>query len=616
MKLQFRIQDIPDGNPISGLSATLRSLSTGEAIASAMSDSEGFVSFTLNGTPPPCQVQITKGAETRFISSQVEGPAGAFDLSEMERVLQGIGTVSGGVSALLGSALEVTTTGAADLTVSVGTGAAITPDGFLFVSYAPTVLTIPAPTSPATLATFFVVVDGSTAAASLGQTQLKVVTSVATNQTKLADVISRSSSLVIAAADINQEERPLLLEGVRTTQVTRFAETTVDTQVAVTSTTAANVEAAETSVYLASGTWDVQASVLANTNGEVELALWAGNSSSPGTYVASGTFSSQASSVLIESGVSGGASRRYGMNIRRRSGGLAGDYTLTRTTTWVNNTVPLNFPQDICTGGGYYFVSNQDSDHIQIWSTDGSYVKKFGKNGTANGEFRSPKGIATGSGYSVFVVDSGNDRVQHLLRDLTGSLSYSSKFGTSGTSAGQFSSPSGIANFTTSLYVTDISRHKVLKFTTSGAFVLEWGGLGSGTGQFSYPYGVATASGDVLVADYGNDRISRFTSSGTFVSSFATSNPLNVEVDGQGRIWVTSSADDAVRVYSSDGVLLATVTWASYPNGMITNGSGNMVIVNGSTSGGANAGAIGTFTLTGDYALNAATLSVTAVPRR
>lgn len=612
MRLQFRIQDIPDGNPISGLSATLRSLSTGEALASDISDSDGFVSFTLNGTPPPCQVQITKGAETRFISSQVEGPAGAFDLSEMERVLQGIGTANGGISAVSGSALEVTSTGVSNRSVTVGTGVAVTPDGYLFVAYEPTVVSIPAPTGSSS--TFYVVVDGSTDSVSLGQTQLKVTTAVAANQVRLATVVSRDSSQVILPADIQTATRPLLLQGIATTQPALVASSALSAPVTLTSTTAVNLSTLQTSLTLPSGTWDVTASVIAFTNGEVELAPWAGTSAGTATFVASGTGVSQAGGVLVETGVSGGSARSYGASARRRSGGLAGDYTLTRGTVYTNPTVPLNYPYDMALGASYLYISNGESDHIQIWSLANGYIGKFGKTGTANGEFNFPRGI-TVSGSSLWVVDTNNDRVQRLT--ISGSsLSFTSKFGTSGTGTGDFSYPSAIAYGGGFLYVTDLQRHRVLRFNTSGVFQNEWGGYGSSTSQLNQPYGIAVdGGGNVLVAETGNDRISKFTSTGTFISSFATSNPLNVEVDPAGNIWVTSSADDAVRVYSSGGVLLVYATWASYPNGMVVSGS-QMIVVNGSTNNLSNSGAFAYFTLAGDYEVNAATLSVTAVPRR
>lgn len=612
MRLQFRIQDIPDGNPISGLSATLRSLGTGEALASDISDSDGFVSFTLNGTPPPCQVQITKGAETRFISSQVEGPAGAFDLSEMERVLQGIGTANGGISAVSGSALEVTSTGVSNRSVTVGTGVAVTPDGYLFVAYEPTVVSIPAPTGSSS--TFYVVVDGSTDSVSLGQTQLKVTTAVAANQVRLATVVSRDSSQVILPADIQTATRPLLLQGIATTQPALVASSALSAPVTLTSTTAVNLSTLQTSLTLPSGTWDVTASVIAFTNGEVELAPWAGTSAGTATFVASGTGVSQAGGVLVETGVSGGSARSYGASARRRSGGLAGDYTLTRGTVYTNPTVPLNYPYDMALGASYLYISNGESDHIQIWSLANGYIGKFGKTGTANGEFNFPRGI-TVSGSSLWVVDTNNDRVQRLT--ISGSsLSFTSKFGTSGTGTGDFSYPSAIAYGGGFLYVTDLQRHRVLRFNTSGVFQNEWGGYGSSTSQLNQPYGIAVdGGGNVLVAETGNDRISKFTSTGTFISSFATSNPLNVEVDPAGNIWVTSSADDAVRVYSSGGVLLVYATWASYPNGMVVSGS-QMIVVNGSTNNLSNSGAFAYFTLAGDYEVNAATLSVTAVPRR
>lgn len=613
MKLKFRIQDIPDGNPISGLSATLRSLGTGEALASDISDSDGFVSFTLNGTPPPCQVQITKGAETRFISSQVEGPAGAFDLSEMERVLQGIGTANGGISAVSGSALEVTSTGVSNRSVTVGTGVAVTPDGYLFVAYEPTVLSIPAPTGSSS--TFYVVVDGSTDSSSLGQTQLKVTTAVAANQVQVATVVSRDSSQVILPVDIQTATRPLLLQGIRTTQQVLLASASRSTTYTI-DQAAAPARFISTTLTLPTGTWDISSSVIAVTNGELGVSAYFNNTNNPphNNVMRSGAGKSQIATVTTSTATVTNPTATYYAGASVAAAGLAGDYVLSKGTTFTNAAVPLNYPYDPALGNTYLYISNSDNDHIQIWTKTNSYVGKFGVNGTANGQFRFPKGIATNGTY-LWVVDSNNDRVQRLT--ISGStLLYSSKFGTSGTGTGDFSSPQAITWQGTDLYVTDIVRHRVLRFNTSGVFQNEWGGYGSGTTQFSSPYGITTDyNGDVLVADYGNDRISKFSSTGTYISSFATSNPLSVQVDIKGNVWVTSSADDTVRVYNATGTLLESFVWASYPNGMVF-ADPAMIIVNGSTTGLASAGAFSYFTLTADYAVLSAQLHVVAVPRR
>ena len=61
----------------------------------------------------------------------------------------------------------------------------------------------------------------------------------------------------------------------------------------------------------------------------------------------------------------------------------------------------------------------------------------FGLNGTADGEFASPCGVAVDGGGNIYVADTGNDRMQ--IFDSTGMHLLS--FGTMGAGDGNFDSP-------------------------------------------------------------------------------------------------------------------------------------------------------------------------------
>jgi DNA-binding beta-propeller fold protein YncE len=169
-----------------------------------------------------------------------------------------------------------------------------------------------------------------------------------------------------------------------------------------------------------------------------------------------------------------------------------------------------------------------------------------GKGGSGNGQFNFGGSVVDGltedSSNDLYVVDSGNKRVQ----EFSSSSSYIGKWGSSGTGAGQFSSPTGIAIDTTNswIYLSDKGNNRVEKFDLSGNFIsmFGWGvadggsafetctsscqaGIsGSGNGQFSGPEGVSVDSaGNVYVVDSGNSRVQEFSSSESYLGKFGSS---------------------------------------------------------------------------------------------
>jgi sugar lactone lactonase YvrE len=115
------------------------------------------------------------------------------------------------------------------------------------------------------------------------------------------------------------------------------------------------------------------------------------------------------------------------------------------------------------------------------------------------------------------------------------------KWGTSGSGNGQFSSPEGVAiDSSSNVYIADMSNHRIQKFSSTGTFITKWGSSGSGTEQF-YPHSVAVDSlSNVYVADSDGisiNRMQKFSSTGTFLTIWGSSG----SGDGQFRTPVSTS---------------------------------------------------------------------------
>ena len=88
------------------------------------------------------------------------------------------------------------------------------------------------------------------------------------------------------------------------------------------------------------------------------------------------------------------------------------------------------------------------------------FLKKWDANLTGNGQFRGSVDIAVDSSGNVYVVDTGNDRVQKF--DSNGT--FIRTLGSNGTGNGQFSSPESIAvDSSGNVYVVDTFNYRVQK---------------------------------------------------------------------------------------------------------------------------------------------------------
>jgi DNA-binding beta-propeller fold protein YncE len=109
-------------------------------------------------------------------------------------------------------------------------------------------------------------------------------------------------------------------------------------------------------------------------------------------------------------------------------------------------------------------VADQANNRIQKFDSEGNFLIKWGAEGSEDGQFDFPNGIAVDSSGRVYVVEYGNNRIQ--------------------------------------------------VFDSKGNFLAKWGKYGAGDMELAWPsYGIAISqSGDVYVSDTFNNRIKVFRS--------------------------------------------------------------------------------------------------------
>ena len=155
-------------------------------------------------------------------------------------------------------------------------------------------------------------------------------------------------------------------------------------------------------------------------------------------------------------------------------------------------------------------------------------VLSFGDHGSGDGMFKYPLRVAVSDRDEIVVADSWNHRVQ--VFDSNGTFLRS--FGHKGENAGEFKNPTGIAiNKDRNILVSEYYNHRVQIFSWEGRHLGSFGGQGSLDSQLSYPWGLSLDStGNVIVADTGNKVIKIFTPDGRFVMKIGGQGSLSYPV--------------------------------------------------------------------------------------
>ena len=204
----------------------------------------------------------------------------------------------------------------------------------------------------------------------------------------------------------------------------------------------------------------------------------------------------------------------------------------------------------------------------------------LGAAGTEPGQFQSPRAVALAVDGSLYVVDSMNNRIQHLGKDGEVLQVWGTRADVSQGAApgGTFNEPWGIAVAPDgSVYVADTWNYRIQKFTAGGEFVSMWGFFGQAADApeaFYGPRGVAVDSQSrVYLADTGNKRIVVFGPAGEYITQFGSpgmslgqlDEPVAVSLDAAGNVYVTDSWNQRVQVFAPDDAGLVYTAISEWP---------------------------------------------------
>jgi DNA-binding beta-propeller fold protein YncE len=204
---------------------------------------------------------------------------------------------------------------------------------------------------------------------------------------------------------------------------------------------------------------------------------------------------------------------------------------------------------------GNLLIADTGNGRIEKFSSTGSFV-------TSIGLFEAPNGIAIDRAGNIYVAEIGS---KHSLQKLDPKGKFIAEWKGPG-----FYGPRRIAiGPDDSIYVVDSGHNRIVKFSSDGQVLASWGSEGSGDGQFKGFSSVAVdpINNKVYVADSLNSRIQVFDSNGKFLTKWLVpewGQPGGFEdlaVDtNKGRLYASSGNMDSVLVFDSNGKRVGSLT--------------------------------------------------------
>ncbi|MCP4428274.1 MAG: hypothetical protein GY803_27615, partial [Chloroflexi bacterium] len=229
----------------------------------------------------------------------------------------------------------------------------------------------------------------------------------------------------------------------------------------------------------------------------------------------------------------------------------------------------LNAPRNVAVGeDGRIYVLDSGNHRLQIFA-DGELTGGWGSQGDQPGQFNEPWGIAVDDEF-VYVADTWNHRIQKFTLD----GDFVTLFGRSGSSSdepdtnglGLFFGPRDITLLPDNrLLITDTGNHRLQVADRNGNFLSIVGSFGNVLGQFNEPVGLgAGPDGLVYLADTWNGRIQQFDSNLFPINEWqvqawagqSINNKPYTAVDSAGRIYVTDPEAYRILIFNSAGEYL------------------------------------------------------------
>lgn len=214
----------------------------------------------------------------------------------------------------------------------------------------------------------------------------------------------------------------------------------------------------------------------------------------------------------------------------------------------------FNQPQAICVDKeGNIFIVDTGNNRVEKFDSEGNYLLGFGQLGLEQGEFSNPLDIAVDSKDNIYVTDSGNKRVEKFDKNGV----FLQVFPQKEIGWKIFKNPESIAIDTfDNIYITDSGKNCLFKFDSEGNLLLKF------KKEFKEPKGIALDDkGNIYIVDSGNNKIQKFSPQGKFIFQFGKKgtglgefqSPEGITINKKGFIYVADTGNNRIQKFSPQG---------------------------------------------------------------
>ena len=207
----------------------------------------------------------------------------------------------------------------------------------------------------------------------------------------------------------------------------------------------------------------------------------------------------------------------------------------------------FNNPSGIaCLNNGNIVVAYTHQNRLQIFNGRGVYFSQIGGEGNLDHQFNYPWGLSVDSDGNIIVADSDNK----LIKIFTPSSQLLREFG----GEGLLVDPCHCIQKDQYFIVSDPGDHSIKVFNTDGKFLYKFGNEGEGDGQFNAPRCLSVdKAGHLIVCDFGNHRVQVLELNGKFITKFGSEigelmGPISTAVLSDGRVVLSALLDNCIQI--------------------------------------------------------------------